>query len=98
MGANEESTFILNTKFFDDVADPQMLMAAMQLNEGNLIAKSDMQELARQQGIVKDGRSNEDIDAELAAEMAKIPEEPEIEPELDEEDQESLTSEDESDI
>ncbi len=75
-----------------------MLMAAMQLNEGNLIAKSDMQELARQQGIVKDGRSNEDIDAELAAEMAKIPEEPEIEPESDEEDQESLTSEDESDI
>ena len=98
MGANKESTFILNTKFFDDVADPQMLMAAMQLNEGNLIAKSDMQELARQQGIVKDGRSNEDIDAELAAEMAKIPEEPEIEPENDEEDQESLTSEDESAI
>ena len=95
MGATQESKFVLNTKFFDEVADPQMLMAAMQLNEGGLIAKSDMQELARIQGVIKDGRTNEDIDAELEAEMSRIqaevePEE-EVEEEIEEESVNSLT-------
>lgn len=44
-------------------------MAAMQLNEGGVIAKSDMQNLARDQGVIKDGRTNEDIDAELIVEL-----------------------------
>jgi len=95
MGAAQEATFVLNTKFFDEVSDPQMLMAAMQLNESNLIAKSDMQELARLQGVIKDGRTNEDIDKELEAEMSRIqaevePEE-EVEEEIEEESVNSLT-------
>jgi len=104
MGATQDAQFILNTKFFDDVADPQMLMAAMQLNEGGLVAKSDMQNLARDQGIVAEGRTNEDIDAELAEEFAKQEEpeknEEEIEEneEITEGDEESLTEEEEDDI
>lgn len=101
MGATQESLYILNTKFFDEVADPQMLMAAMQLNEGKLIAKSDMQELARLQGLIKDSRTNEDIDAELAEELAKKEEINENEQEtedIDEEPEESLTIEDENGI
>ena len=69
MGAASEALFKLNTEFFDDTNDPQMLMAAMQLNEGGVIAKSDMQNLARDQGVIKDGRTNEDIDAELIVEL-----------------------------
>jgi len=79
MGASKESVFVLNTKFFDEVSDPQLLMAAMQLSDGSLIAKSDMQNLAREQGIVKDGRTNEDIDAEIKEEMQKKEVKPQIE-------------------
>jgi hypothetical protein len=93
MGATQESKFVLNTKFFDEVADPQMLMAAMQLNEGGLIAKSDMQELARIQGVIKDGRTNEDIDAELEAEMSRIQAEVEPEEEVEEEVEEEIEEE-----
>jgi hypothetical protein len=54
-----------------------------------------MQELARIQGVIKDGRTNEDIDAELEAEMSRIqaevePEE-EVEEEIEEESVNSLT-------
>ena len=87
-GRNTRVYIVLNTKFFDEVADPQMLMAAMQLNESNLIAKSDMQELARLQGVIKDGRTNEDIDAELEAEMSRIQAEVEPEEEVEEENEE----------
>lgn len=65
MGSNQETRFALSTKFFDEVADPQMLMAAMQLNEAGILAKSDMQNLARSQGVVAELRSNDDIDADL---------------------------------
>lgn len=69
MGANEESFFELTKNFFDTVSDPQLLMAAMQLNEGGVIAKADMQNLARDQGIIKDDRDNELIDSELEVEV-----------------------------
>lgn len=71
MGAKTEPAFSLNTEFFDDTTDPQLLMAAMQLNEGGVIAKSDMQNLARDQGVIKEGRTNEEIDAELVIEIAE---------------------------
>ena len=71
MGASMEPVFSLNTEFFDDTTDPQLLMAAMQLNEGGVIAKSDMQNLARDQGVIKEGRTNEEIDAELVIEIAE---------------------------
>ena len=69
MGASEEAFFELTKNFFDTVSDPQLLMAAMQLNEGGVIAKADMQNLARDQGIIKDDRDNDTIDAELEDEV-----------------------------
>lgn len=60
-----ESTYQLNKKFFDDEANPQMLIAAMQLNDRGIVAKSDLQDLARLQGIVNPVRTNEEIDGEV---------------------------------
>jgi len=60
----EDVTFKLNKKFFDDDADPQLMMAAIQLNDRGIIAKSDIQDFARLQGIVKPERTNEEIDGE----------------------------------
>ena len=67
---SSEAIFELNKKFFDDDANPQLMMAAIQLSDRSLIAKSDMQDLARIQGIVKESRTNEEIDAE--AEIATL--------------------------
>ncbi len=67
---SSEAIFVLNKKFFDDDANPQLMMAAIQLSDRSLIAKSDMQDLARIQGIVKESRTNEEIDAE--AEIATL--------------------------
>jgi hypothetical protein len=65
MGINaDEAIFKLSKKFFDDDADPQLMMAAIQLNDRGIIAKSDMQDFARIQGIVKPERTNEEIDEE----------------------------------
>ena len=61
----EEATYSLNKKFFDDDANPQLMMAAIQLNDRGVIGKSDLQDMARSQGIVKPERSNEDIDGEV---------------------------------
>lgn len=60
-----DAAFQLNKKFFDDDANPQMMMAAMQLNDRGIVAKSDLQDMARSQGIVKESRTNEDIDGEV---------------------------------
>ena len=61
----EEVEYQLNKKFFDDDINPQLLMAAIQLNDRGIIAKSDMQDLARAQSILKADRSNEDVDNEV---------------------------------
>ena len=60
-----ESVYQLNKKFFDDDANPQLMMAAIQLNDRGVIAKSDLQDMARSQGIVNPERTNEDIDGEV---------------------------------
>ena len=65
MGTDQETSYTLNTKFFDDDVNPQMLMAAIQLNDRGIIAKSDMQDLARAQSIIKPERTNDDIDEEV---------------------------------
>ena len=66
MGADAtDAVFQLNKKFFDDDANPQLLMAAIQLNDRAIIAKSDLQDMARSQGIVKETRTNEEIDGEV---------------------------------
>ncbi len=59
-----EAVFTLNKKFFDDDANPQLLMAAIQLNDRGIIAKSDLQDMSRAQGIVKAERTNDEIDEE----------------------------------
>ncbi len=62
---SDDYEFTLNKKFFDDDANPQLLMAAIQLNDRGIIAKSDLQDMARAQSIVKAERTNEDIDDEV---------------------------------
>ena len=64
----EEMTFTLNKKFFDDDANPQLLMAAIQLNDRGIIGKSDLQDMARRQSIVKQDRTNDEIDDEVEVE------------------------------
>lgn len=74
MGTTDEVTFDLSTKFFDEVQDPQVLMAAMQLNEAGILSKSDMQNLARAQGVIPETRTNQEIDSDLFAAPAEIDE------------------------
>ena len=95
MGATNMPKFALSTKFFDEVADPQMLMAAMQLNEAGILAKSDMQNLARSQGVVNELRLNEEIDADIEQENA--PQETENQ-EIAPNEQNPLTREEDDDI
>ena len=64
----EETVFNINKKFFDDDANPQLLMAAIQLNDRGIIGKSDMQDLARVQGIVKQDKTNDEINDEVEVE------------------------------
>ena len=92
MGASTMPKFLLSTKFFDEIADPQMLMAAMQLNEAGILSKSDMQNLARSQGVVNELRLNDDINADVASENEAN------EQETTQNEQNSLTNEEQTDI
>ena len=70
-------------------------MSAMQLNEAWILAKSDMQNLARSQGVVNELRLNEEIDADIEQENA--PQETENQ-EIAPNQQNPLTQEEDDDI
>jgi len=56
--------FKMNRQFFDDSVDPQTVMASIQLYDRAVIAKSDLQNVAKRASIVDQDRTNEDIDSE----------------------------------
>jgi hypothetical protein len=59
--------FTMNRQFFDDSIDPQMVMASIQLFDRSVIAKSDLQQVARRSSIVGQSRTDEEINSELGA-------------------------------
>ncbi len=62
-----KKAFKMNREFFPESADPQLVMAAIQLHDRGIVALSDMQDLARKAGVVHQDRDNKDIDAEAEA-------------------------------
>jgi hypothetical protein len=64
-GMNDpEIEFKLNTKFFDDEVNPQLVMAAIQLQDRGVIAKSDIRSILRKGKIIEHDRLDEEIDTE----------------------------------
>ena len=70
MGGTGESIIDINKEFYDQDIDPQMIIAAIQLMDRGVWAKSDLQDLTRKGGLIKAGRTNSEIDGE--AEIAQI--------------------------
>ena len=64
MGATEEATYDINDDFYDKSLDATQVMAAIQLYDRGVIAKQDLQENARNTGMIDPTRTNEDIDAD----------------------------------
>lgn len=69
MGVVGECEFEINRQFFDEGADPQMVMAAIQLYDREAIALSDLMDYGRKAGIVSEDRTNEDIEDDLSTEV-----------------------------
>jgi len=57
----------INTQFFDVKADPNEIMAELQLLASGVIAQSDMRKYARENGLVDPTRTDEEIDAEISS-------------------------------
>lgn len=73
VGANAELVrFEMTNKFFDESVDPQMLIVAMQLQDRADIAKSDVRHIIRRSGLLREGRTDEEIDAEAEVETSII--------------------------
>ena len=64
MGVDEESEININKEFYDATIDPQMIIAAIQLMDRGVWAKSDLQNFTRKGGLIESTRTNEDIDSE----------------------------------
>ena len=67
MGVAGDSEFNINTEFFDDNADAQLMMAAIQLYDREIIGLPDVRGYARQSGITK--RTDLEIDDDDPVEM-----------------------------
>lgn len=75
MGVTGDVEFIINTEFFEDGADAQMIIASIQLYDREVIGMTDLRGFARKAGITD--RSDEDIDAdEPDINQGELPEEP----------------------
>lgn len=65
MTSNESPiNFLLNDQFYDDTADPNLVIAAIQLADRGVIANNDLRDYARRTGIIDDERTNDELDAE----------------------------------
>jgi len=67
MGGDGENLIEINKDFYERTADPQMVMAAIQLLDRGVIATSDLQDDLRAKGVIRQDRTNEDIDDEAEA-------------------------------
>lgn len=66
MGVTGDVTVELNKNYYDKTADPQKIMAAIQLVDRGVIARSDLRSDLRRSGIIDHDRTDEDIDAEAS--------------------------------
>ncbi len=67
MGGDPEVVEVsINSEFYEDSADPNLVMAMIQLRQLGDIAPSDILAYGRQTGWIADNRSDEDIAAEAA--------------------------------
>lgn len=63
---NKEAViFELNTVFFDETLDPQMLIAQIQLYNNGIIAPTDIRYSLRKTGLIAADRTDEEIDEEV---------------------------------
>ncbi len=56
--------FMLNDQFYDDAADPNTIMAAIQLMDRGVIAIDDVRDYVRRTGVIDDKRTNDALDSE----------------------------------
>lgn len=67
MGGTGENIVELNKDFYDKTADPQLVIAQIQLLDRGVIAMSDMREGMRDAGVIDKMRTDEDIEGEAEA-------------------------------
>jgi len=64
MGATGDNVFQLNREFYDREANPQTIMAAIQLLDRGVIAMSDLRGNLRASGMLDNDRTDDEIDGE----------------------------------
>ena len=64
---HEQITFKLNQEFYEQDADPQMVIARIQELDRGLIAKKDYRDWRRKTGGIAADRTDEEIDDEVQA-------------------------------
>jgi len=72
MGSTGENIFEMNREFFPDNVDPQLIMAAIQLNDRGVIAKQDLRSLSRKADVVKHNRTDEEIEKDVSQESPLV--------------------------
>tara|TARA_B100000787_G_scaffold28140_1_gene18527 strand:- start:1098 stop:2483 length:1386 start_codon:yes stop_codon:yes gene_type:complete len=65
MGANTLPTYVINDDFYDSSLDAAQVMASIQLYDRGIIAKEDLQENARNTGLIDPTRTSEDIESDV---------------------------------
>ena len=64
MGTTEQPEYAISDDFYDKNLDATQVMASIQLYDRGILAKEDLQENARNSGMIDPLRSNEDIDSD----------------------------------
>lgn len=65
MGGSGDNRFEINREFYDKKIDPQLLIAKIQLSDRGLLAKTDMWDNLRSDGILDEERTDEIIQADI---------------------------------
>lgn len=65
MSAEDQTvSFMLNDEFYDENADPNLIAQQIMLMDRGVIAKDDIRDYVRKTGVIKDERTNDELDAE----------------------------------
>lgn len=64
--SEDNITVLISKQFFEFNADPQIIMASIQLYDRGLIANSDIRHYIRKTGVIKADRTDLDIDTEVS--------------------------------
>jgi len=68
MGAEGENEIEINKHFYEKSADPQLIMARIQLYDRGIMAKTDLRDKLRSENEIDEERTDEDIDEDLSTE------------------------------